>query len=70
MKKIEITDDVVLKIAAAELKKFADKKLDDMPNYICAEWEGEAREMLDNYNRVVEILGVSEVGYCCLTEQH
>ena len=64
MKQIEITDDIVLIVAAAEFEKHSDKTLDEMPNYICADWENEARNMLTAYNRVVEIL--SEWSSCAI----
>ena len=76
MKEIEITDEIIEKIAAAEFKKNTGKDWNtNLPSqlislYIRIDWKKGAREMLENYNRIVEILDVSEVGYCCLTEQH
>ena len=57
MEKIEINDVIINKVAEAEFNKKQNKKeLKDMVYYIRIEWRNEAREMLENYNRVVEIM--------------
>ena len=56
MEKIEITDEIINKVAVAEFKKWTGKKLKDQPINIKVGWTDNSREMLENYNRVVEIL--------------
>ena len=76
MKKIEINDEIIEKIAAAEFKKNTGKEWNtNLPSqlislYIRIDWKKGAREMLENYNRVVEILDESNVGTDCRAEQH
>ena len=88
MNKFEITDEILNKIAAAEFKRQTGKDINDnlpaqfISMYIRTDWLSGAREMLENYNRVVEILGLDneckcgdhttddKLGYDCRTASH
>ena len=57
MKQIEITDEIVNKVAEAEFQKYWNKKYFKIqPLQIKVNWRDKAREMLENYNRVIEIM--------------
>ena len=59
MEKIEITGAIIKKITEAEFHKQTNgKKVFNLQSkFIQNEWIKEASEMLENYNRVVEIMG-------------
>lgn len=56
MEKIEVTKEVVWKIADAIFKKRNGKELKEALFWLQKEWLKYAFEMLDDYNEVVEIL--------------
>jgi len=56
LEKIEVTDETTDLVARAEFKKQFSEDLNDVPVWIRNNWLAGASRMLDNYNRVVEIL--------------
>jgi len=59
LEKIEVTDETTDLVARAEFKKQFSEDLNDVPVWIRNNWLAGASRMLDNYNRVVEILNGS-----------
>ena len=59
LEKIEVTDENANLIARADFKKKFGEDLNDVPDWIRSNWISVAWQMLDNYNRVVELLNDS-----------
>jgi len=82
MNELEPTDENLNKIAIAEFTRMTGEISPDKSAWIVAEWRDHAREMIENYNRVVEILGLDagckcgdhttddKLGYDCRVANH
>jgi hypothetical protein len=56
LKKIEITDDLIMKIAREQFSIYNNKEiLDEKREYIRVTWIKDAEDMLNNFNELIDI---------------
>jgi len=53
--KIEITDDLIMKVAREMFARCDEEALDDQSNYVKGMWLNSAAEILDDFNDLTEI---------------
>lgn len=66
LRKIEITDDLIMKIAREKFSEYNEGILDDQKKYIIGDWCNRSYDMLKDFNDLVCIF--KKINYQCNTD--